>query len=72
MKIKESTPEKHQQGAKWSGQEIHIPLEFETAARTSLREAWVFYSLQISEFWENQWMNSSPFLQEMEHPLQDD
>lgn len=64
MKIKESIPEKHQQGAKWWGQEIHVPLEPETAAGTSLGEAWVFYSLQNSEFWEKQRINSSPFLQD--------
>lgn len=63
-KIKESIPEKHQQGAKWWGQEIHVPLESETAAGTSLREARVFHSLQISEFWEKQRIDSSPFPQD--------
>lgn len=61
MKIKESIPEKkHQHGAKWWDQEIHVPMESEKAAGTSLREAWVFYS----EFWEKQWIDSSPFLQD--------
>lgn len=31
---------------------MHILLQFEAAATTSPREAWLFYSLEISEFWE--------------------
>lgn len=31
------------------------------SSRTSLREAWLFYSLQICEFWANQQIDSSIF-----------